>query len=66
MSKVPVTVAHMAAQGVLKGSKIGRCWRFHDRDLTDYLIGKRLGRLRLQQAHRRRTTRPASLQVGMI
>jgi len=64
--KVPVTVAHMAAQGILKGIKIGRCWRFHDRDLIEYLIAKRLGRLRLQQARRRRTARPASLQVGMI
>lgn len=64
--KVPVTVAHMAAQGILKGTKIGRCWRFHDRDLIEYLIAKRLGRLRLQQARRRRTARPASLQVGMI
>jgi len=45
--KVPVTVARLAATGIIPALRIGRGWRFKDKDLLDYLRDKRLGRLRL-------------------
>lgn len=45
--KVPVTVAKLAAQGVIPALKVGRGWLFRDQDLADYLLDKRGGRIRL-------------------
>lgn len=46
--KVPVTVAKLAESGVIPAVKMGRGWRFKDRDLVNYLLDKRSGRLRLK------------------
>ena len=56
----------MAAKGLLRGIKMGRGWRFRDRDLINFLLDKRMGRLQLQQARTKRKSRPASLHVGMM
>lgn len=45
--KVPVTVARLAAQGIIPAIKVGRGWLFRDSDLADYLLDKRGGRVRL-------------------
>ncbi len=46
--KVPVTVAKLAESGIIPAVKMGRGWRFKDRDLANYLLDKRSGRLRLK------------------
>ncbi len=47
--KTPVTVAKLAEEGIIPAKKIGRGWAFKDKDLIDFAIDKRSGRLRLKK-----------------